>query len=90
MNKLKYSVTSKYNIKQHMKWHSLLRDQNDLQQKIKKYKKSEDEMVIERILHNVPHEKMKWDYRMLSCNFYYGHWEPNGDEGWRMRTKGYG
>ena len=47
-------------------------------------------MVIERILHNVHHEKMKWDYRMLSCNFYYGHWEPNGDEGWRMRTKDYG
>lgn len=73
-----------------MKWHSLLRDPNDLPQRINKYEESEDVMVIERILHNAPHEKMKWDYRMLSCNFYYGHWEPNGDEGWRMRTKDYG
>ena len=73
-----------------MKWHSLLRDPNDLPQRINKYEESEDVMVIERILHNVHHEKMKWDYRMLSCNFYYGHWEPNGDEGWRMRTKDYG
>ena len=72
-----------------MKWHSLLRDPNDLPQRINEYEESEDVMVIERILHNVLHEKMKWDYRMLSCNFYYGHWEPNGDEGWRMRTKDY-
>ena len=48
-----------------MKWHSLLRDPNDLSQRINKYEESEDVMVIERILHNVSHEKMKWDYRML-------------------------
>lgn len=64
-----------------MKWHSLLRNPNDLPQRINEYEESEDVMVIERVLHNELHEKMKWNYHMLSCSFYYGHWEPNGEEG---------
>ena len=36
-----------------MKWHSLLRNPNDLPQRINRYEESEDVMVIERILHNV-------------------------------------
>ena len=42
-----------------MKWHSLLRNPNDLPQRINKYEESEDVMVIERILHNKLNEKMK-------------------------------
>ena len=40
-----------------MKWHSLLRNPNDLPQRINKYDESEDVMVIERVLHNELHEK---------------------------------
>ena len=72
-----------------MKWQSLLRNPDDLPQRINKYDESEDVMVIEKIIRDEPNEKLRCDFQVLENHFYYGHWEPNGEEGWRMRGKDY-
>lgn len=69
-----------------MKWHSLLKDPNDLPQRINKYYESEDVMVIERCV--FVNDKTI-DYLRPDYVLYYGHWEPNGEESWRVKSTDY-
>lgn len=77
-----------------MKWHSLLKDPNDIPQRINCYEESEDVMVVLRVV-EFSHKKLsdkysaKFEYVVAPNAFYYGHWEPNGEEGWRIRGKDY-
>lgn len=78
-----------------MKWHSLLKNPDDLPQRINEYEESEDVIVIVRYI-KLYREKSqdnfsaKFEYTVLKDNpCYYGHWKPNGEEGWRVRGKDY-
>lgn len=77
-----------------MKWHSLLKDPTDIPQRINQWDESEDVMVVVRFIElyrekGAKKSSAKFTYQVLANPCYYGHWEANGDEGWRVRSKNY-
>lgn len=73
-----------------MKWHSLLKDPNDLPQRINEYDESENVLVIERcVFVNERGATKSIEFIRSDYVFYYGHWNPNGEEGWRVRSMDY-